>query len=94
MLELPMLNVPPIHLYVTLVNIATVCSTTSVLILPGLMLLHHQVAHSPENLDVQVAAVIYRDLVAMTQKEKELRKSLMQMVRNARSRCRFLFRAI
>ena len=39
-----------------------------------------QVANNPERLDVQVAAVIYKDMLVMLQEEKELRRNLLDLV--------------
>ncbi|XP_076819433.1 lysine-specific demethylase 5A-like isoform X2 [Clavelina lepadiformis] len=38
-----------------------------------------KVAHNPDDLDVQVAAVIYKDMLIMLQDEKELRKHLLSL---------------
>ena len=39
-----------------------------------------KVANNPERLDVQVAAVIYKDMLVMLQEEKDLRKNLLNLV--------------
>ena len=41
---------------------------------------HLQVAHDADDLDVQLAAVIYRDMLQMVQQETELRKKLKDLV--------------
>uniref|UniRef100_H2Y6C8 [histone H3]-trimethyl-L-lysine(4) demethylase n=1 Tax=Ciona savignyi TaxID=51511 RepID=H2Y6C8_CIOSA len=48
-----------------------------------------KVANNPSSLDVQVAAVIYRDMLIMMQQEKELRKQLIDLVINLFKHCCF-----